>query len=183
MGCLAGRMEPQPRMWWPSTEAQAAAPASFCPGVSHPGMLVDGREAAARASPAAEAGLLGTSMSSPEEELAAVLHRTGCGREVVSFSAINKMFQRQVASSRSHSHRVRCPLTLLPPRAPQARRLDTQRQQQEQNRQAIEQAMESMQADLEVQKLQANRQVRFPPFCRAVPNSDGHAHAGGRRSG
>jgi chromatin segregation and condensation protein Rec8/ScpA/Scc1 (kleisin family) len=122
-------------------------------------MLVDGREAAARASPAAEAGLLGTSMSSPEEELAAVLHRTGCGREVVSFSAINKMFQRQ------------------------ARRLDTQRQQQEQNRQAIEQAMESMQADLEVQKLQANRQVRFPPFCRAVPNSDGHAHAGGRRSG
>ena len=117
-------------MWWPSTEAQAAAPASFCPGVSHPGMLVDGREAAARASPAAEAGLLCTSMTSPEEELAAVLHRTGCGREVVSFSAINKMFQRQVASLRSHLHRVRCPLTLLPPRAPQARRLDTQRQQQ-----------------------------------------------------
>ena len=36
-------------------------------------------------------------MASPEEELAAVLQQTGCGRnEVVSFSAIAKMFQCQV---------------------------------------------------------------------------------------
>ena len=86
---------------------------------------------------AAEPGLMSTSMSSPEEELAAVLQRNGCGRnEVVSFTAINKMFQRQ------------------------AQRLDTQRLQQEQNRQAIESAMEHMQTDLELQKLHSARQAK-----------------------
>lgn len=42
----------------------------------------------------------------------------------------------------------------------QAQRLDTQRLQQEQNRQAIESAMEHMQTDLELQKLHSARQVR-----------------------
>ena len=58
---------------------------------------MDARDMQARTAPAAESGLMSGSMSSPEEELAAILHRSGCGRaEVVSFGAINKMFQRQV---------------------------------------------------------------------------------------
>ena len=60
----------------------------------------------------AEPGLMSTSMSSPEEELAAVLQRTGCGRnEVVSFTAINKMFQRQVNPAPAHTY-DRTPITV-----------------------------------------------------------------------
>ena len=98
---------------------------------------MDAWDMRARTGPAAEAGLMSMSMSSPEEELAAVLQRNGCGRnEVASFTAINKMFQRQ------------------------AQRLDAQRLQQEQNRQALESTMEHMQTDLELQKLQAARQAK-----------------------
>lgn len=98
---------------------------------------MDAWDRRARTGPAAEAGLMSMSMSSPEEELAAVLQRNGCGRnEVVSFTAINKMFQRQ------------------------AQRLDVQRLQQEQNRQALESTMEHMQTDLELQKLQSARQAK-----------------------
>jgi hypothetical protein len=111
--------------------------ASFCGVSSHTGATMDAWDVRGRTGPAAEAGLMSMSMSSPEEELAAVLQRNGCGRnEVVSFTAINKMFQRQ------------------------AQRLDTQRLQQEQNRQAIESAMEHMQTDLELQKLHSARQAK-----------------------
>ena len=111
--------------------------ASFSGVSSHTGAMINASIIRAMHGTAAEPGLMSTSMSSPEEELAAVLQRNGCGRnEVVSFTAINKMFQRQ------------------------AQRLDTQRLQQEQNRQAIESAMEHMQTDLELQKLHSARQTK-----------------------
>ena len=63
-----------------------------------PATPMDTRDVQARTATAAEPGRMSASMSSPEEELAAILQGTGCGRaEVVSFSAINKMFQRQVS--------------------------------------------------------------------------------------
>lgn len=98
---------------------------------------MDAWDMRARTGPAAEAGLRSMSMSSPEEELAALLQKNGCRRnEVASFTAINKMFQRQ------------------------AQRLDAQRLQQEQNRQALESTMEHMQTDLELQRLQSARQAK-----------------------
>ena len=157
------------QVWRPALDAASPDPAAYCGGVSHTGVMMDARDAAARASPAADPGLLKPSMSSPEEELAAVLHRAGC--ENVSFSAINKMFQRQVLPTTRSICRALddgCGrLTLRRVRA-QARRLDTQRVQQEQNRQAIEKAMEHMQTDLELQKLQSARQVGCTPSALAV---------------
>ena len=73
-------------------------------------------------------------MHLPEEELAAVLKQPALMSGVTGLDTINKMFQRQ------------------------ARRLELQLVQQVQNKHAIELALETLQADLQVQKQQSSQQ-------------------------
>ena len=73
-------------------------------------------------------------MHLPEEELAAVLKQPALMSGVTGLDTINKMFQRQ------------------------ARRLELQLVQQVQNKHAIELALETLQADLQVQKQQSTQQ-------------------------
>ena len=77
-----------------------------------------------------------TPMQLPEDELSAVLKQPFMMSGVTGLDTINKMFQRQ------------------------ARRLELQMVQQVQNKQAIEVALETLQADLQLQKLQSSQHAK-----------------------